>query len=267
MQVKDKHQQNETIDYERRGALFASAGAALLALTPVMGNAAELITPDAPASGVAADTHAMDERVVPIYDEPGHHVVMQNSEMRVMRVMIRPGTSTMWHAQNLDFVNTIISGSHTVIARKGEGPGKKVEMVTGSVRYGDYQRAPIVDQVSNVGQTLIHQIAFEIIDLANGNYGKADRSQVKNFSIVLDKPRVRGWRLKLAPGETTARYRQDGPGIRVVLAGARLIESRPGEIGQQISLRHGDAMFTTPATLAITNADSEPLELMEYELL
>jgi len=260
------------VDQARRGALFASASAALLALAPVVGNAAE------PTQGRAgshagnavsgsAQNQQDDDRIVPIYDEPHHHVIMQNSEMRVMRVMIRPGTATLWHAQNLDFVNTIINGSHNIIAKQGDGPGKAVEMVTGSVRYGDYQRSPIVDRVSNIGQTLNHQVAFEITDLAPGNYGRADRSHITQASVILDKPRVRGWRLTLAPGETTEVYRQDGPGIRIVLAGSRLIEKRPGEVGQQVSLRHGDAMFTTPSLLAMTNAGEDPLQLMEYELL
>lgn len=271
MSQDDQRPQSESIDRERRGALFTGASAALLAFAPLVARAADTPTSTSNAGAVSAGTTAAsepdDDLIVPIYDEPGHHVVMQNGEMRVMRVMIRPGTSTLWHAQNLTFVNTIISGSHTVIARKGEGPGKHVEMVTGSVRFGDYQRSPIVDKVSNVGTSLIHQIAFEITALAPGHYGPSDRSQVSNFSVVLDQARVRGWRLKLAPGEITQSYRQDGPGIRVVLSGARLIEKSPGELGQQVSLRHGDAMFTTPGLRTITNASEEPLELMEYELL
>ncbi len=270
MPQDDLREQTEKIDQERRGALFTGASAALLALVPLVGKAAEPTSAASSATTASAATAVDrndDDRIVPIYDEPGHHVVMQNGEMRVMRVMIRPGTSTLWHAQNLTFVNTIISGSHTVIARKGEGPGKHVEMVTGTVRFGDYQRSPIVDKVSNVGDTLIHQIAFEITALERGNYGPSDRSQASNFSVVLDKTRVRGWRLKLEPGEITQPYRQDGPGLRVVLSGARLIEKSPGEIGEQISLRHGDAMFTKPGLRTITNASEEPLELMEYELL
>lgn len=260
------------INRERRSALLASAGAALLALAPAVGRANE--PNSATSSGSAAsvswnsvDPDANDDNlIVPIYDEPRHHVIMENGVMRVMRVMIPPGHATLWHAQNLDFVNTIIGGSHNIIARKGEGPGEPVEMKTGSVRYGDYQRSPIVDRVSNVGATLNHQIAFEITDLARRNYGNADRSHATNFSVILDKPHVRGWRLKLQPGETTPVYRQDGPGIRVVLSGARLIDRRPGELGQQISLRPGDALFTTPGLIAVTNAAEEPLEIMEYEL-
>ena len=140
-------------------------------------------------------------------------------------------------------------------------------MKTGSVRFGDYQTAGIVDQVSNIGDSLIHQVAFEVIALERGNYGNADRSGVGAFSLVLDKPRVRGWRLRLQPGEIAAPYQQFGPGLRVILSGERLIEQSSGDIGKQTTLHKGDAFFTEAGTRTLTNGGETPLELMEYELL
>lgn len=257
--------------------MLLGAGAALLSVVPALlpGSAQAADTSgtdnasgsDAASAGPPPSAAAVGTRVVPTGEEPLHHVVMQNSQMRVMRVMIRPGQSTLWHAQNLTFVNTIVNGSRAFIQRKGEGPGKVVEMKTGSVRFGDYQTAGIVDQVSNIGNALIHQVAFEVIALERGNYGNAERASVSAFSLVLDKPRVRGWRLRLEPGEIAAPYRQFGPGLRVVLAGERLIEQSPGEIGRQTTLHKGDAFFTEAGTRTLTNGGETPLEIMEYELL
>ncbi|WP_144114262.1 cupin domain-containing protein [Paraburkholderia sp. BCC1886] len=262
----------EKIDNQRRSALLHGASAAILAVAPALlptpaqaaseNDSAPETDPGPPPSAAAAGN-----RVVPTAEEPRHHVVMQNSQMRVMRVMIRPGESTMWHAQNLTFVNTIVNGSRAYIQRKDEHGGKVVDMKTGSVRFGDYQTSGIVDQVSNIGDALIHQIAFEVIALERGNYGNADRSGVSAFSLVLDKARVRGWRLRLQPGEIAAPYRQFGPGLRVVLSGERLIEQSPGDIGKQTTLHKGDAFFTEAGTRVLTNGGETPLEVMEYELL
>ncbi len=249
--------------------MLLGAGAAVLSMAPLVlsRNAEAASEPTAtlsvpPPSAIAAGT-----RVVPTFDEPLHHVVMQNSEMRVMRVMIPPGHSTLWHEQNLTFVNTIINGSRSYIERRGEGGGKIVEMVSGSVRFGDYQTKGIIDQVSNVGDQLIHQIAFEVLALKRGDYGHADRSSVQGFTLTLDKARVRGWRVQLPPGGMSGQYQQFGPGLRVVLSGERLIEETPGEIGKQTTLHKGDACFTEAGIRTLTNAGETPMEIMEYELL
>ncbi|HZZ12834.1 MAG TPA: cupin domain-containing protein [Paraburkholderia sp.] len=257
------------VDLRRRSAMLLGASAALVSAVPALLPVSAQAASDSDQAGMSAPPSAlaMGSRVVPTAEEPMHHVIMQNSQVRVMRVMIRPGQSTMWHAQNLTFVNTIINGSRSFIERKGEGAGKVVDMKTGSVRFGDYQTAGIVDQVSNIGDSLIHQVAFEVIALERGNYGNADRASVSAFSLVLDKPRVRGWRLRLQPGEIAAPYRQFGPGLRVVLSGERLIEQSPGDIGKQTTLHKGDAFFTEAGTRTLTNGGETPLEVMEYELL
>jgi hypothetical protein len=245
----------DKIELSRRDALAVGAGGLLLAAAPGIAEAAPVAAPE------AAPPYVM------IYDEPGHHFILENGYMRVMRVMIRPGEQTLWHEQHLTYVNTILHGSQTLIQRVGEGPAVPVDMVTGTIRYGAYADKPIIDQVSNVGSTAVHQVAFEILRPAAGHFGAADRSAATAFTLALDKPRVRGWRLKLQPGETTARYTQDGPGLRVVFAGERLIETTPGEMAQQTSLRPDDAMFTLPGTRTLTNASQAPLDIMEYELL
>lgn len=267
--MTDSQEPRDGVDIQRRSALFFSASAALLsvvpALLPTTAHAASEGNP--PPTSPPPSAAAVGTQVVPTAEEPLHHVVMQNSQLRVMRVLIRPGQSTMWHAQNLTFVNTIINGSRAFIERKDEAGGKVVEMKTGTVRFGDYQTSGIVDQVSNIGDALIHQVAFEVIALERGNYGNADRSSVSAFSLVLDKPRVRGWRLRLQPGEIAAPYQQFGPGLRVVLSGERLIDKPPGDIGQQTTLHKGDAFFTEAGIRTLTNGGETPLDIFEYELL
>jgi hydroxyacyl-ACP dehydratase HTD2-like protein with hotdog domain len=47
--------------------------------------------------------------------EPLHHVILENKYVTVMRVLIQPGQSTLFHEQHLDYVNTHIAGSSVKI--------------------------------------------------------------------------------------------------------------------------------------------------------
>jgi hypothetical protein len=241
-------------DQRRRNALRLGGASVLSLLAPAAAMAAALApitTPKVVATGL----------------DPLHHVILQNEYMRVMRVMIRPGQSTEFHDQRLDYVNTILKGSMSRIDLLDGSKPSAVYMGGNTIRFGDHRVHPIVDEVTNTGSTIIEQIAFEIIRTSPGNFGPADRSGAKQFKLVLDKPMVRGWRLTLEPGEFTDRYVQSGPGLRVIIRGQRVIDSPPDGVGHETKVDAGDAMFTTAANRIVTNGSDGPLELIEYELL
>ena len=43
-------------------------------------------------------------------DEPHHHVILKNGLVRMFRVLIPPGRSTLWHEHNFDFVVLAVNG-------------------------------------------------------------------------------------------------------------------------------------------------------------
>ena len=237
------------VNQQRRTALRAASASLLCLLAP------------------SAALAAAGPKVVPTGLDPLHHVILQNDYMRVMRVMIRPGQSTDFHDQRLDYVNTILKGSMSRIDLLDGTKPSQVYMGTNTIRFGDHRVHPIIDEVTNTGSAIIEQIAFEIIHTSPGQFGPSDRSGAKSFELVLDKPMVRGWRLKLEPGEFTDRYVQSGPGLRVIIRGERVIDSPPDGIGHETKVSAGDAMFTTAANRVVTNGSNDTLELIEYELL
>lgn len=205
-------------------------------------------------------------QAIPANQDRYHHVIFQNDVVRLMRVLIPPGESTGWYGHAHDYVVTVLRGGKTQIETEGVAGAIEADMLTDSVDYGAYQEKPTVQRITNAGASLNDQVAFEILRQAPGNFGKADRSAAKDFAMVLDNERVRAWRLKLDPGLSTPVFTQNGPGLRVVLAGDRLIETKPGEIGREMELRAGDANFTLPATQTLTNAGDVPLDLIDFEL-
>jgi len=203
--------------------------------------------------------------VVETKDEPGHHVILENDYVRVMRVMILPGQQTMWHEQHLDYVNTHIVGSPVKVEYIGQ-PTKTAVMETGHIRFGPHQGKSEVDRITNTGTTLNHQVAFEIKKNGPENFGGDDRSKVAGFTLALDKPTVRGWHVKLEPGESTGYYTQKGPGVRVIFSGNRIISTASDHTVTQQSIQAADGFLLEPGTRQITNAGNTTLEFNEYEL-
>ncbi|UDL94544.1 hypothetical protein LGH83_18920 [Lichenihabitans sp. PAMC28606] len=211
------------------------------------------------ATGATSDVVATDE-------EPHHHVIFQNGVIRLMRVLIPAGKATLWHEHTRDYAVTVIGGSTVRTESREDGSSKDGEMTTGSVIYGAYQDKDAIRRITNTGPDLLHQIAFELLRPSAGDFGKADRSEASMFALVLDEQRLKAWHLMLEPGASTPIYRQDGPGVRVVLSGQRIIETKPGEIGHEAVVQAGDAAFTLPATRVLTNAGPTRLSVIEFEL-
>ncbi|WP_312042708.1 hypothetical protein [Erwinia sp.] len=207
-----------------------------------------------------------EEKVVATDLEPLHHVILENQYVTVMRVMIRPGQSTLFHEQHLDYVNTHINGSLVHISYPDE-PAKDTEMKSGNVKFGAHQGKSDTDKVTNTGTTLNHQVAFEIRQNGPQNFGGTTRPGL--FQQVLDKKTVRGWKVTLQPGESTTLYSQHGPGVRVFFTEGRLLESIPGQPNhnKEIWLHRGDAVLTQPGQVELTNGGETPLTFNDYELL
>ena len=200
-------------------------------------------------------------------EEPHHHVLFENADLRIMRVMIPPGEATGWHVHAHDFVVTVLRGTSTRTEQEGEAQAVLGEMKTDEVIFAAYEGKPIVHRVANTSTWINHQLTFEVLVPKPGQFGKGDRAGAPEFALVLDNPRLRAWRLRLAPGVVTPRVVQTGPGVRVILAGERIIDTPAEGAPIENDIRAGDAAFLGPDTRSITNAGNAPLDMIEFELL
>lgn len=208
------------------------------------------------------------EQVVATNLEPLHHVILENQYVTVMRVMLRPGQSTMFHEQHLDYVNTHVNGSLVNISYPDK-PAKDIEMKSGNVKFGAHQGKSETDKVTNTGTTLNHQVSFEIKQPGPLHFGGATRPELPLFQQVLDQKTVKGWKVTLQPGESTTLYTQHGPGVRVFFTEGRLLTSVPGQANRNKEswMHRGDAMLTQPGKIELTNGGETPLIFNDYELL
>lgn len=207
------------------------------------------------------------EKVVPTHLEPMHHVILENQYVTVMRVMIPPGASTLFHEQHLDYVNTHIDGSPVTISYPDK-PSANSVMASGNVKFGAHQGKSETDKVTNTGQTINQQVAFEIRQHGPLHFAEARRPDLPVFREVLDKPTVRGWKVTLQPGESTTAYQQHGPGVRVFFTEGRVLISEPDKPNhdKELWVHKGDAVLTYPGEVEIIDGGDSPMIFNDYEL-
>jgi quercetin dioxygenase-like cupin family protein len=184
-----------------------------------------------------------------------------------MRVLIPPNDATGWHEHNFDYVVVAVNGTKIHVDVRGNPQAIEGTMATSSVGYTNYAGKRFVHRVANKSDTLNNQLAFEILSASSGSFTPSDRSAVPQYKMETDNDRVRVWRLKLAPGETTDLVNQKAPAVRVMLSGERLLETDSNGQVKELAAKSGDfAWLPGPAARSVTNAGLTPLELVEVEL-
>jgi hypothetical protein len=200
-------------------------------------------------------------------DEPHHHVVLKNGLVRMFRVLIPPGRSTLWHEHNFDFVVLAVNGTKLQVEVPIIPQAIAGTMVTKSLTYTDYAGKHFVHRIANTDIVVNHQLCLEIIPSSPGGFEVSDRSGAPQYRVEIDNTRIRAWRIELAPGEIADVITQKAPGVRFVLSGDRITETDSGGSVKEAIIRTGDFAWLAGATTrSVTNAGSSTLELVEVEL-
>jgi hypothetical protein len=200
-------------------------------------------------------------------EEPRHHLLLQNEFVRIVRVVIPPGESTMWHEHNFDYGVLFVNGTKVHVDTTANPQGVDGNTVTKSFTYTPYAGKHFVHRVHDTEATINHQLAFEIIPPLPIGFAVSDRTAAPQYKLEMDNDRIRVWRLQLAPGDEAGLITQKAPGIRFVLSGDRLIETHADGKVNEINLRSGEfAWLPGAASRSLTNVGAAPLELLEIEL-
>jgi hypothetical protein len=216
-----------------------------------------------------ASAHAADEVVVPVTQEPRHHVRFENEYLRIIEFVCVPGDQSLFHRHSMD--SMLITGPQRTKGRaeKLNDPKAAIfEDSPGDTFYRDYHDNPLIHRVANIDDS--HTMVYfdcEINVAGPGQFAAPDRKAVAAYASVVDNARAQAWRLKLAPGESAPAIMQSGPGVRVVIAGNQLREAVQGASDRDLFVSAGFYEYQPPGrTRAITNTGNMPLELVEFEI-
>jgi hypothetical protein len=206
---------------------------------------------------------------VPIVKAPYHRPVFTNQYLTLLDVYIPPGRNTGYHIHSQDSVSVNISVAQQTNQNYGSdvinppGPGGDA----GRVTFFPYVKEGMrTHKANNIGKTPFHNISFLLTSPTPYKTTVSTRN-VPGYTQVMDNERVRGWRVKLEPGQSTGQITQTAPGIRIVVHGGEIAEVVPDTADRAWWLGDGQYFWQDPGTTrSIKNIGTTPVEFVEFEL-
>lgn len=160
----------------------------------------------APASA-RAQAAAGEEKVVPVFQEPRHHLVVDTPTLRILDIQIPPGETTLYHRHDSAMLYVPIASSRTRNQNLGEdwtggGATPAADATSAQARPGrvnapsNYLDKGQTHRVNNIGASL-----FRLIGIANMTPGDtAAGAAPATGKPELENRWYRAERLVIAPG-------------------------------------------------------------------
>lgn len=138
--------------------------------------------------------------IVDVRDEPRHRFRFENPYAHVYDVLFEPGESSIYHRHSEDTLYVAITDL-TSGAQAWGGAEATSTLCCGAAVCRAHRASPLVHKVRNLGQTPMRLVGAEI---KQSPLLVAQRPLICN-GLTLDQetPRVRVYRIDLAPGEAT----------------------------------------------------------------
>lgn len=158
-------------------------------------------------------------RSVPVGQEPRHHVMFSNEYVRVIDAVIAPDDTTLFHTHSRDNVPVSISGGRMQTEVLGGSTTESTVQPGGAW----FAKASYTHRISNVGTTTLRFIDAELVSIPSFASPLPEPiKDVPGLSLEIDNERVRVYRIRLDPGQSTGPHRHFLPGLEVVVAPSRL---------------------------------------------
>lgn len=213
----------------------------------------------------AAPTLASN-RYTPVEQATFHLLQFADADVAVLKNVYPPHSDSGFHLHSRELFYIVITPARFG-AQKPGGPLRLPAnaVVAGSTGYNVMTADPFVHRVVNDDDRACHIVAIELRrELPAGD---AVSARPDAYVAVFDNPRMRAWRLIIAPGQTVASMTQAAKGVRVVVRGGSLLIMAPGVEDQRLAIEPGDASIQAPGpTRALRNTGKAPIELIEIEL-
>jgi hypothetical protein len=208
-----------------------------------------------------------DQKVVPVGDEPRHHVMFKNAYVRVIDASIESGDTTLFHTHAADNIPVVISGGQL----RTELLGGKTTESTAVMGRAWFAAGGYTHRISNIGNTPVRFIDAEFIS-APARAEPAVPDETNGMTLVLENDRVRVFELKLQPKETSGEFAFARPVLHVEVTGGSISTIDRGQ--PQLPDQHFLPAVSKPAEFhwhtrlqpeRITNAGTEAYDSIIIE--
>ncbi len=195
---------------------------------------------------------------LPVYQEPFHHLVFENSEIRILDVRLQPGDTSDWHRHHDAITYIGLEGSRIWLDVPGEH--SRSVYLPDDFWGGDtdYPETSFVHRIANVGFQPFRLLAVEHLSLRQDVlFSESEMSDWESLDI---NPYFLLFRKMMEPGISVDQMLR-GPGILFCRGkGNLLIQSSEGTI----SLDHG-CWTTWPLgnqKVTLSNTSLAPMEVL-----
>ncbi len=240
------------------------AGFAVIAVGFVAGAASARSSGIHSAEEVGTAIQRATEQAVWVRNEPKHHLLFENDDVRVYDVIVPPGEATLFHVHAVDYVYVVLGDATLKSELQGQQP-TDLAATRGEVRF---TRGPITHRIQNVGATPFHNITVELLRPPSATPAVLPAPPWKGpESTVLENDRVRITRLVLDAGRTTATYTLPGRMLVIPVTPGNVRLEVVGRAARTFELKPGTADWQTDAvTEAIRNMGTSGVEIVHVEL-
>ena len=204
---------------------------------------------------MAQDTYSCGH-VVPIDEEPRHHLVIANDFVRAFAVEIAPHDRTLCHHHEHEYL-MYAAGDAQIVSAPREGEPK-----TRTYHDGDCELSPpgLVHVVENLMDASFRNLLVEFLPgLSDLQRGGDPKIKVGNGVVeaLFEEGRISVWSLELGPG---AQAEADGPAILATPYGERLFPEDPGDIA------HNMGWIASDRCGLLRNQRERPLRAIVFQL-
>lgn len=205
---------------------------------------------------------ATAQDTIPVYQEPFHHLVFQNDEIRILDVRLEPGDTSAWHSHRHAITYVGLEGSRILLDVPGEHPRSVYlpdDFWGGDT---DYPEAPFVHRIANVGLQVFHLLAIEHLQTRQHHVFTEDA--LDGWEALDVNPYFLLHRAQLAVGASQEAVLH-GPAMLVARGKGMLVAQHAGTIS---SLRNGDwlAWPNGLEDIRLSNSGKEPMEVLLIHL-
>lgn len=207
------------------------------------------------------------EATVPVEHASFHQLVFADEDVAILNNLYPPKGDSGFHTHYRDLFAVIIQPSQS----SGQGLGKPLTAApvyrVGTAAYSPVGAEPRTHRVVNGDKSVFQIIVVELRRSSPLGNATSSRDAAPQYLEIFDNPRMRAWRLVLAPDQSAPEISQSNKGVRVVVRGGLLTTMTPGLQDQNLALRPGDfAVQPAGAKRALKNSGTETIELVEIEL-
>jgi quercetin dioxygenase-like cupin family protein len=164
---------------------------------------------------VPAQVQSSEAAAVPVFQEPRHHLVFENSLVRVLDVRVAPGETTGYHVHANRHIAVVIAGARTWEQISGQA-ASAVESVadsTGTIFDNASASLPYTHRVGNADTVPFHYVVAQL--LAPSEIVSTALPASSGLQLHRDSLGARIYRVTLAPGQSTPKHRHAPPGLTV----------------------------------------------------